>query len=427
MKTSTGDRLRQDGIPTAVGGSAVIGHTPKVLIIGGEDVDARIELMRGLAGAYTPAAAGTSAAAAAAFARAGFPYFGYPLSGGVDPLTDARALCSLWRVLRAFRPRIVHAFDTKPGVYGCLAAALAGVPAVVGTVTGLGSLYSDDGRGRRAVRAVYENLQRCASHLSDRTIFQNQQDLQEFIARRVVSPGKGVLIPGSGVRTDLLDPARFTEEDRRQVRASLGIPPGAPLVTMVARVLRTKGVAEFVAAARDVRQQLPEARFLLVGPHDADSADRFTAAELEDFARVVQLPGSRRDVPRVLSATDVFVLPSFLREGIPRALLEAASMGLPLVTTDSPGCNDVVEDGVNGFLVPLRDPAALGRAILRLLANPELRRSFGRCSRRRAVSQFDLAVIVEQTQEVYRQLLTRPSGRGGARTRTRRRAAWVPT
>ena len=151
------------------------------------------------------------------------------------------------------------------------------------------------------------------------------------------------------------------------MRASLGIPPDAPLVTMVARVIRSKGVEDFVAAAQQVRLRQPATHFLLVGPADKDSVDSFRLDELAEFGRIVHWPGARRDIPCVLAASDLFVLPSYLREGIPRVLLEAASMGLPLVTTDSPGCNDVVADGVNGFLTPLRDPAALSQAIQRLL------------------------------------------------------------
>src|SRR5205823_2793002 len=146
----------------------------------------------------------------------------------------------------------------------------------------------------------------------------------------------------------------------------LDVPAGVPLVTMIARVIRSKGVEEFVAAARAVRKRLPQAHFLLVGPADRDSVDSFRPEELDEIGRVVRWPGPRRDVPRVLAASDLFVLPTYLREGIPRVLLEAASMGLPLVTTDAPGCNDVVEEGVNGRLVPPRDPEALAAAVVNL-------------------------------------------------------------
>jgi glycosyltransferase involved in cell wall biosynthesis len=384
---------------------------PKVLIVGGPDVDARLDLMRALADEFAPAAAGNAPGLAPAFAAAGFPYFYYPLAGPT-PVADLRALHALVRLLRRVRPRLVHAFDARPGVYGCLAASLAGVPAVVGTIPGLGSLYVGGGPARRALRAVYEGLQCRASRRSDLTLFQNRDDLEELVARRVVPRDRAAVIPGSGVRTDLLDPALVPEADRRRVRASLGIPADALLVTMVSRVIRTKGVAEFAAAARDLRRRVPGSHFLLVGAADTDSVDRLSPGELAGLAEAVHWPGPRRDVPQVLAASDLFVLPSYLREGIPRALLEAASMGLPLVTTDTPGCKEVVEDGVNGFLVPARDAGALGRAVLTLLGDADLRRRFGRCSRQRAVSLFDLSVVAGQTRAVYRELLAK---KGAAR------------
>jgi glycosyltransferase involved in cell wall biosynthesis len=384
---------------------------PKVLIIGGEDMHARIELMRGLSTAYTLAAAGTTRELATHFTRSGFPYFYYPLSRGVGPFSDVYAIVALLRLLGHFRPQIVHAFDTKPGVYGCLAARLARVPVVISTVTGLGSLYGEDRLRPQLVRGVYERLQRMASQQADLTIFQNRDDREEFIARRVVPAGKAALILGSGVPTDRLDPTRISDAQRRHVRASLGIPADALLVTMIARVIRSKGAEEFVAAVQQVRQSHPGSHFLLVGPADKNSVDSFSAAELAKFSRIVNWPGARKDIAHVLAASDLFVLPSYLREGVPRVLLEAAAMGLPLITTNSPGCNEVVEDGVNGCLVPARDTVALSRAIVNLLGQPELRHRFGRASRERAVERFDLSVVVEQTRMLYNDLLARKAVR----------------
>jgi glycosyltransferase involved in cell wall biosynthesis len=385
---------------------------PKVLIVGSEDVDARIELMHGLTGRYTLAAAGTRLELASRFADSGFAYYPYPLGRGVGPVGDVRAVAALLRIVKEFRPQVVHAFDTKPGVYGCLAARLAGVPVVVGTVTGLGSLYGDVGLGSKLVRGVYEVLQRLASRFADRTVFQNRDDREEFVRRQVVPETKAALIAGSGVATDRFDPARVTETRRRALRTSLGIAEAAPLVTMVSRVIRSKGVEEFVGAAKLVRPQLPEARFLLVGPADRDSVDSFSAGELDELRRFVTWPGPRQDIADVLAASNLFVLPSYLREGIPRVLLEAAAMALPLITTNSPGCNDVVEDGVNGCLIPPRDTAALARALVRLLGAPERRQQFGQVSRQRAVEWFALGVVVEQTHRLYSDLLARKSARG---------------
>jgi glycosyltransferase involved in cell wall biosynthesis len=278
----------------------------------------------------------------------------------------------------------------------------------VGSLPGLGSLYvaGKASLPRRLLRGVYENLQRLASRSADLTIFQNQDDAREFVSRGVVASRKATIIPGSGVRTEVFDPARVTSAERQEVRASLGVPPDAVLVTMVSRIMRTKGVGDFAAAARTLRESHPRAHFLLVGQRDETSMDRLTAAEWHDLQSAVHCPGSRRDVPHILAASDIFVLPSYYREGIPRALLEAASMGLPIVTTKSPGCAEVVDDGVNGFLVPVRDPQALAAAVGRLLSDAASRRRCGAASRRLALDRFDLNAIAQQTRSLYRRLLT---------------------
>jgi N,N'-diacetylbacillosaminyl-diphospho-undecaprenol alpha-1,3-N-acetylgalactosaminyltransferase len=284
---------------------------------------------------------------------------------------------------------------------------LAGVPIVIGTLPGLGSLYADNDLTTRMVRALYEPLQKLACHVSELTTFQNSEDAQLFVSQGIVPAHKAMVIPGSGVPTDHFDPMTFPESDRDRIRSELNIPPEALLVTMVSRLIRTKGVLEFAKAAQIVREQCPRSEFLLVGPSDGDSPDPLTPVEIAALSQAVTWAGERRDIPAVFAASDIAVLPSSYREGIPRVLLEAASMGLPLVTTDSPGCNEVVEDGLNGFLVPGRDPEALAQAIIRLIESPGLRRRFGKESRLRAVERFDLSKVADQTRSVYLDLLAR--------------------
>jgi len=381
-------------------------------MIGTEDVDMRIELMQHLRDEFTLAAAGTAPALGHRFAAAGFQYFVYPLPRGTSPARDVYAFAALVRLLRRFRPDVVHSFDSKPCVYGRLASRLAGVPVVIGTIPGLGSLYVEeasrpDGLARRLVRRMYESMQKLASHSSDLTIFQNQTDAAEFLGKSIVPQDKVTIVPGSGVRTDLFDPAHVSADQRRQLRTSLGVPEGALLVTMISRVIRTKGVLEYAAAAAEVRRRHPEVHFLLVGPDDDRSLDRLSPTERAELVGAVNWPGPRSDVPQILAASDMFVLPTFYREGIPRVLLEAASMGLPLVSTHSPGCTEVVEDGVNGYLVPVRDPAALASAVGRLVADPDARARFGAESRRRTVAQFDLSAVGGRIRSIYRDLLAR--------------------
>jgi len=382
-------------------------RAPLVLIVGGPDVDSRLDLMQHLRDDFCLSAAGTNLFLRAAFQQAVFAYDTYRLARGVNPFADMCTLLSLYRLFWRHRPDLVHAFDTKPCVFARIAARLANVPVVVGTLPGLGSLYVYDGVTTRVVRAVYERLQGWASHLSDLTIFQNHEDARQFVAKRIVPEAKIAVIPGSGVHTDLLDPARVSQLEREQARAELGVSSRMLLVTMVSRLIRSKGVMEFAVAAQTVRERHLEVAFLLVGPADEESVDRLTPTELSQLARVVTWTGARKDIPAVLAASDILVLPSFYREGIPRVLLEAASMGLPIVTTDSPGCREVVEHGVNGFLVPPRDPDALAQVILHLVDEPETRERFGRASRQRAVERFDLSRIADQTRSIYRELLAR--------------------
>ena len=379
---------------------------PIVCLVGGPDVDARLDLMRLLSRDFDVYAAGTEARLAPAFAAAGFRYRHYRMSRRVNPALDAHTVWALVRLFRAERPTIVHTFDTKPGVWGRLAARLARVPIVVGTLPGLGSLYTDSNWKARLTRLAYQPLQTLACHWADLTVFQNADDAREFERRGVVPRGRATIIPGSGVRTDVFTPPQ-SDDDAPARRAALGLPGSGIVVVMISRILRSKGVLEMAAAARTVRRVEPGVSFLLVGPADPDSLDALTAEELRQLRGSVTWVGPRSEVRDILALADIFVLPSFYREGVPRILVEAASTALPLVAVDGPGLRDVVEDGVNGFLVPPRDPAAIADAVLRLVRAPELRASFGKRSRQRAVSRFDLSVVAEHTQSLYRALLQR--------------------
>jgi glycosyltransferase involved in cell wall biosynthesis len=377
---------------------------PVVCFVGGPDVDARLDLMGLLSRDFDVRAVGTDVRLAASFAEAGFRYRHYRMSRLVNPVMDAHTVWRLVRIFRAERPTIVHTFDTKPGVWGRIAARLAGVPIVVGTLPGLGSLYAQPTWKGRLIRLVYEPLQGFACRRADLTMFQNADDAADFERRGVVPQGRAAIIPGSGVRTDVFV-VPPSDDGRLALRGELGLPESGLVVAMVSRILRSKGVLDFAAAARAVRRVEPGINFLLVGPADTGSLDALTADELRELRTDVTWVGPRRDVKDILALSDVFVFPSFYREGIPRVLIEAASMALPLIAADGPGSRDVVEDGVNGLLVPPKDPAAIADAVLRLARAPGLQAQFGARSRELAVSRFDLSVVAEQTRSLYHRLL----------------------
>jgi glycosyltransferase involved in cell wall biosynthesis len=308
-------------------------------------------------------AIGTEPSLATSFEARGLRYRTYKMTRGINPLRDLYSLWQLVRVFRSERPSIVHTFDSKPAIWGRLAARLARVPVVIGTLPGLGSLYAAPSTRGRLVRLVYQPLQTVACRWADLTTFQNEDDLRDFTRRRVVAADRALVIPGSGISTDQFAPA--DQRTIRARRAELGL-DGGVVAVMISRVVRSKGVLDFAAAARAVRGADLRVRFVLVGPEDRNSLDALTAPELEELRSSLTWLGPRDDVRDVLTAADIFVFPSFYREGVPRVLLEAAAMGLPLVAADVPGSRDVVEDGVNGFLVRPHDSDAVADAVLRL-------------------------------------------------------------
>jgi len=382
---------------------------PRVVLVGGSDVHLRLPLMQRLGGDFEMAALGTSARLAPAFAEAGFEYGVYRLGeeGRADPLDQARAFFDLVRAFRARRPQVVHAFDARPGVWGCLAARASGVPVCVGTVNGLGFLYQSSRPALRLAWKVYQGLQGLACRVSDATVFQNREDAHQLVADGVTPAAKARIVFGSGVASEDFAPERVPAAEREALRQELGIDKGDLLVTMISRVIRSKGVLEFAAAARRVQAARPGVRFLLVGPVERSSLDRLDEAELRELGESLVWPGARRDVPAVLAASDLLCLPTAYREGLPRVLLEGGAVGLPLVATDAPGCRDVIEHGVNGLLVRIGDAEGLAEAVLRLVDDPELRRRLGDAARRRVRERFDLSVVAAATGELYRELLAR--------------------
>lgn len=316
-----------------------------------------------------------------------------------DPLADGRAIAQLVRILRRERFDLVHTHNPKPGVVGRIAARLTGVPAVVNTVHGL-YVTPDDPAGRRfAVLA----LERLAARFSDLELYQSEEDMHWARRVGIVRPAKSVLL-GNGTDLSWFDPSAVPRRRRVAIRQTLGIPSDAVVVGTIGRLVREKGYRELFAAARAIRTGRPELRFLVVGSPDVDKADVLSESEIGRARPDVIFAGWREDVRDLLGAMDVFVLPSW-REGIPRSAIEAAAMGLPLVVTNIRGCREVVRQGVEGLLVPPRDPVALGEAISRMVADPDLRHRMGRAARARAVERFDEQRVEETVVDAYARLL----------------------
>jgi glycosyltransferase involved in cell wall biosynthesis/ribosomal protein S18 acetylase RimI-like enzyme len=335
----------------------------------------------------------------------GIRHIGIPASTrGMSLTSDLRAMGQLWRILRRERPDILHTHNPKPGVYGRILGRLAGVPIVVNTVHGLYAT-PDSSLSRKLV--IY-GLEALASRFSDAELVQNPEDL-ELLRRLHIAPADKLGLLGNGVDLDRFNPESvrsFGEETRRQ----LGIGPEEVVVGFVGRLVAEKGIPELIEAAAMLG---PEVTVFVVGPHDPDKDDDLGEEPLEKGRREgVRFLGMRRDIEALYGAFDIFVLPSH-REGFPRAAMEAAASGLPVIATDIRGCRQVVEDGVNGLLVPVRDPARLAEAISRVASDPDLRREMGEASARRAKVDFDEARVVDIVMSTYRRL-AREKGLGWA-------------
>jgi glycosyltransferase involved in cell wall biosynthesis len=339
------------------------------------------------------------------FAEAGIPFFPYRLNRWIGVLDDRRSRSELRRLFADHRPDIVNAFDTKPGLLVPRAARQAGTSAVVRTITGMGYAHSVDSLVGLVLRRTYDLLQRRASRISDMIIFQNADDQQHFLSRRLVAGEKQILIPSSGLDTARFHGSRTPGLNRKTTRAQLGADSQSVVVLMVARLVRNKGVLEFFEAARRVCALRPNSVFWLVGPADSEGKQAVPLADLDAHADVVRYLGPRSDVVDLMAAADVFVLPSYYREGVPRVLLEAAATGLPIVTTDLPGCHDVVTDNWNGILVPPKDTPAIVRAVLRLLDDENLRTEMGSKGPDVVNLRFTLASVADAYASVYRSVL----------------------
>ena len=313
--------------------------------------------------------------------------------GRVSPLADLRTFIALALLYRAERPDIVHAVALKPVLYGAAAARLMRVPVFVGALTGLGYVFSSDDLRARLLRPLVRMGLRWALGGERSTCIVQNPDDRAFLAGLGVNQSRIVAIAGSGV-----DTARFAPSPE---------PEGPLRIAMVSRLLWDKGVGEFVEAARSARAQRPDLRFVLIGAPDDGNPAAVPLAQLEAWRDegIIEWHGHRDDIPAVWKDSHVAVLPSYYAEGLPKALLEAASSGRPIVAADAPGSREIARDGESALLVPPRDAAALAAAILRLADDAALRARLGACGRRLVEREYSEGRIAAETLALWRHLL----------------------
>jgi glycosyltransferase involved in cell wall biosynthesis len=313
---------------------------------------------------------------------------------GQNPLAELGSIISLYRLFRELKPDLVHLITIKPVLYGGIAARLAGISAVVAAVSGLGTVFVAQSAAARVRRMLVSGLYRLAfSQRRLAVIFQNPDDRDGLLAIGALSKDQVRMIRGSGVN---LADYSFVPE-----------PEGTPVVVMAARLLRDKGVYEFVEAARQLKSRGVDVVMRLIGAPDPGNPNSVEQAELDGWSAegVVELLGYRSDIAGQYAAANIVCLPSYYGEGLPKTLVEAAACGRAVITTNHPGCRDAVEPDVTGVLVPVKSAPALADAIQMLIETPERRLRMGRAGRELAEQVFSIDRIVEQHLAIYKELL----------------------
>lgn len=298
---------------------------------------------------------------------------------GLNPARDLATLLNLKAVLGAEKPDLVFATTIKPVIYGCIASHMAGVPAIFATITGLGYAFEADTPLKKIINRISRSLYKNSLKYADGIFFQNPDDRDLFISQGILEKNANVLFAaGTGVDINHFALSPFPS-----------LPPAGPVVfLMLARLLEAKGIREYREAAEILKKKYPLARFQLLGPRERGRG-AITEREISSWAGgPLEYLGEARDVRPHIAASHVAVLPSW-REGAPTALMEAMSMGRPCVATDAPGCREMIVNGRNGWLVPIKNPEALAGAMERFLLDPSLIMSMGARSRELAEEKYE--------------------------------------
>ncbi len=315
----------------------------------------------------------------------------------LNPLTEAKLIGRLIRIYNVEKPDIVHHFTIKCVIYGGLAASAVGIRGVVSAVVGLGYVYTGNNLKVTILRPIVSQLLRFVMNgVHRRLILQNPDDRQIFLSAGLIDEDHLHLIAGSGVDTQRFQPDLENSS----------IPQPNLNVVFAGRLLWDKGLAELIEAIQLLNSQGINANYLIAGEADHGNPASVPNEVLTEWRNIpnVILLGHVAKMTEILVDAILMVLPSF-REGLPRSLIEAAAAGLPIVTTDVPGCREVVDHGVTGFLVPVRDSVALAEALAKLLNDPILASSMGLAGRAKVLAEFDERIVFEKTLTVYRELV----------------------
>jgi glycosyltransferase involved in cell wall biosynthesis len=297
---------------------------------------------------------------------------------GMNPLKDFKTLISIYQLIKLEKPNKIFAYQAKTIVYGSIAAKLNGITDFFPLIAGLGSIFRGQGFKNKVIKTVMKIEYWLALKNSKKVFFQNLDDKNEFIKYGLLKEVKAVIINGSGVNIEKFKPTELPEE---------------PAFLFIGRLIKDKGIIEYLEACKKVKQLFPEIRCLLVGPFDTNPS----ALKKEDLTHytesgIIEYFGEQKDVRPYISQCSTFILPSY-HEGTPKTVLEAMSMGRSIITTDAPGCKETVVDGINGYIVKVRDIQTLYNKMIYMISNKDVYKSMGAKSSKIARTKYDVRII----------------------------------
>jgi len=317
---------------------------------------------------------------------------------GLNPFNEKIAINNIYSAIKDLKLDMLHTFTAKPNIYGTLAAQKANIPIVINLVEGLGSFYVKNSLKNIIIRTIMEKLYKKTLALSNGTIFVNSDDPKYMLDKGIIKKEKIKIIKSVGVDSNKFNMDNFSKSSIIAYKNKLNINEDI-IILMIARAIWDKGIKEYYKAAKILNKKYKNIKFILVG--DTDEGNHTCAST--DFleSKNVTWLGHRDDIVDIISISDVFVLPSY-REGLPATLMEAASMSKPIVTTNTVGCREVVKDGFNGFLVPIKDSLLLSEKIETLIKDPDLRKTMGQNGRDKVLKEFDINIVLKQYFDYYR-------------------------
>lgn len=315
----------------------------------------------------------------------------------LNPLSEKKSIDNIYDAIKDLKIDILHTFTAKPNIYGTLAAKKAGIPIIINLVEGLGSFYVHNSLKNIMIRTIIESLYKKVFRLSNGCVFVNTSDPKYMIEKKIINEEKVKVIKSVGVDTEVFSMKHYTKDKLLDIRKKLEL-ENKIVVLMVSRAIWDKGIREYYEAANILKNKYDNIEFLFVG--GTDEGNHSCANENFLNNGKVKWLGQRNDIVNVTAISDIYVLPSY-KEGLPATLMEASAMEKPMVTTDTVGCRDVVDDGVNGFLVPVKDATKLAQKIEILLNDKTLRETMGKKAKEKALQEYDVKKVVKQYMEYY--------------------------